>query len=293
MFKIPCTISGIFMHFFYTATLAWLATEGVHYYLKIKGKTIEEGYTNKRYYSAFGWALPAALVGIFVGVHRGYGKHDRCLLTSYSGILSAFIFSAVLFLSVKSILLLVAMRGYKDSRTAKYKNIFVKIRRCVVESVFLIPYLGVIWVFGMTSHICYVVQVLFYVMFALQGLVLSIYCYFTKEIELARGRSTRQGLLRLRSLSKQGLVFGRVPLEEVASPTETDAHIELGEIQKQMQAGRDDDNSNNTPATKDDKSIFKDSNQETIPDDIKLSEAEANDTETVLLHEEKLSETER
>ncbi|XP_071956566.1 adhesion G protein-coupled receptor L4-like [Antedon mediterranea] len=294
-FIIPCTVSGIVMHFFYTATLAWFAAEGAHYYLKIMGKTIEEGYTNKRYYSAFGWALPAALVGIFVGVHRGYGKHDRCLLTAYSGILPAFIFSAVLFLTVKSILLLVAMRGYKeDSRPVKYKNVFVKIRRCVVESVFMIPYLGVIWVFGMTSHITYELQVLFYVLFALQGFFISIYCYFTKEIELARSRSTRQGLMRLRSLSHQGLVFGRVPLEEVGSPDEPAGDVELTEVNKQEKQDNQKKTGSRENIAEDTDNIVHLADGETAAGDV--SEAEINEVQVVLLKaktsEENLSDNE-
>ncbi|XP_077870146.1 adhesion G protein-coupled receptor L2-like [Saccoglossus kowalevskii] len=176
--KVACMVVAILLHTSFLAVFMWMLMEGVHLYSKVVIVFGTES-SKVKFYLLFGWGIPAVIVAISVAINpEGYGTRTGCWLDMGSGLIWAFVGPALAVLMINIIILMVVMRiVIVSAKTASEKKEHTYIRTAVRSALFLLPILGITWVFGLfaVNEHAIVFQYLFAVFNSLQGLFVFLF----------------------------------------------------------------------------------------------------------------------
>ncbi|XP_062605232.1 adhesion G-protein coupled receptor G7-like [Saccostrea cucullata] len=212
--KIICSIIALLLHYFYSAVFVWMLVEGMLLYSKVV-QVFGSEKSRIVYYYAFGWGLPLIILIISATANwKGYGTDRSCWLSMSDGTVWAFVGPAVSIILVNMVILWIVIRIIIHlERSDEYKQI----RSSVKGAIFLLPLLGLTWIFGLmaVNKDTIIFQYLFAVFNSLQGFfVFLFHCVCNSEV--------RQALQRLRE--KRILSRGEF-ITSSDIPTQTDAAV--------------------------------------------------------------------
>lgn len=75
VFQFPCKMVAIFLHYFYMCIFSWMLVEGIHLH-RMLTEIRDINHGPMRFYYFLGYAVPAIVVGLAVGVRADqYGNY--------------------------------------------------------------------------------------------------------------------------------------------------------------------------------------------------------------------------
>ncbi|XP_038060133.1 adhesion G-protein coupled receptor D1-like, partial [Patiria miniata] len=204
--QVVCRIVAILMHYFFLAVFCWMLVEGAHLYFQIV-RVFSNGMDKKKTYMVIGWGTPSVVVIISAASRwDDYVNYDSCWLSMESNVIWAFVGPALAIIMVNVIVLVMVVRIIVTSAAANKDKEYDHVKAGLKGSLFLLPILGLTWVFGVLSMDpnTLVFQYLFVIFNALQGVfIFLIYCAFNSEVRSAIQRSReKRALTRGDAISK-------------------------------------------------------------------------------------------
>ncbi|ESO90837.1 hypothetical protein LOTGIDRAFT_122649, partial [Lottia gigantea] len=147
-YKIACSMIALVLHYCYMSVFAWMLVEGLHLYNRVVRVFGSELY-RKIYYSVFGWGMPVLLIVISAAADwDGYGTDKVCWLSISRDTIWAFVGPALAIITTKT----TCGHNYVKIMSVSYVYMrYVFFRAGVKGALFLIPILGMTWVFGLLS----------------------------------------------------------------------------------------------------------------------------------------------
>eukprot|EP00105_Crassostrea_gigas_P025572 XP_011446187.2 PREDICTED: adhesion G-protein coupled receptor D1-like [Crassostrea gigas] len=196
--KFICSVVALLLHYFYSAVFVWMLVEGLLLYSKVV-QVFGSEKSRIAYYYAFGWGVPLIIVVISATSNwSGYGTENSCWLSMANGAVWAFVGPAVSVIIVNMVILWLVVRIVINlERCDEYRQI----RSGVKSAIFLLPLLGLTWIFGLlaVNKDTVIFQYIFAFLNSLQGFFIFLFhCVCNSEV--------RQAVKRMRErrvLSKQ------------------------------------------------------------------------------------------
>ncbi|XP_073235134.1 uncharacterized protein [Porites lutea] len=182
-----CIAVAVMLHYFFTASFAWMCVEAIHLFTKVVS-VFDVQTTKMRYYFALGWGLPAVIVVISLSAnYKGYSTSKVCWLEGDSA--WAFIVPVIIIVLI-NIAVLVAVVAVRVSLkghplTPNEDKRFTAALKAVV---ILFPLLGLCWVFGLVGVVARSKAFLyaFVVLSTFQGVfILLFHCIGNIEVRSA------------------------------------------------------------------------------------------------------------
>ncbi|XP_074645849.1 cadherin EGF LAG seven-pass G-type receptor 2-like [Tubulanus polymorphus] len=168
-----CKITAIMLHYFFMCAFAWMFVESLHLYRMLSEiRDVNSG--SMKFYYAVGYVIPGIVVGFAVGLHTdGYGNSRFCWLSTNDNIIWSFIGPVCI---VYVINIGVFFMAVKASCNVKSPEDLHLLRIGLIAAMFLLPLLGIAWVFGIMSvnEEVLAFHYLFAVFCFLQGLFLML-----------------------------------------------------------------------------------------------------------------------
>jgi len=145
----PCTMIAIFLHYFFLGKFSWIFVESIHLYrMLVEIRDINHG--PMRFYYFVGYAVPAIVVGLSVGLKADqYGHYLFCWLSIYENVIWSML-GPISLLSIMSVIFFtLALRASIQIKetVSDYGNL----KTLLWLSVILLPILGSTWVFALLS----------------------------------------------------------------------------------------------------------------------------------------------
>lgn len=144
-----CTLIAIFLHYFYLAQFSWIFVESVHLY-RMLTEIRDINHGPMRFYYFLGYALPAIIVSLTVGVKADqYGHYLFCWLSLKEAIIWSMLAPISLFMFFSIIVLILALRvsiQIKET-VSDYGNLKVLLWLSIV----LLPVLGFNWILALIA----------------------------------------------------------------------------------------------------------------------------------------------
>ena len=188
-YKAVCKGIAIALQYLYTSAIFWMCIEGIHLYRKVVKVFIKSCV--KKYYYIFGWGGPALMVLISALLRfDGFGSEKACWLSIGKGLIWAFVAPVLGIVLINLIILLLVIRimlvavNTIPPKGAQNSSI----RNGIKGVIFLLPILGVTWVFGVVAvnHDTIAFQYIFTVLNSFQGLFIFLFhCVFNKDVRAA------------------------------------------------------------------------------------------------------------
>ncbi|XP_041369651.1 adhesion G-protein coupled receptor D1-like [Gigantopelta aegis] len=186
-----CAVVALVLHYFYTAMFIWMLVEGLHLYSKV----VQVFGTEKSriiYYTIFGWGVPLVLVVISAGADwEGYGTSYSCWLSTRRNTIWAFVGPALAIMFVNIVILAAVVRIIMASAKLNRLGEYDHIRSGIKGTLFLLPLLGLTWIFGLVAvnEELVVFQYLFAIVNSLQGFFIFLFhCVLNTEVRQALKR---------------------------------------------------------------------------------------------------------
>ncbi|CAH3171552.1 unnamed protein product [Porites evermanni] len=182
-----CIAVAVMLHYFFTASFAWMCVEAIHLFTKVVS-VFDVQTTKMRYYFALGWGLPAVIVVISLSAnYKGYSTSKVCWLEGDSA--WAFIVPVIIIVLI-NIAVLVAVVAVRVSLkghplTPNEDKRFTAALKAVV---ILFPLFGLCWVFGLVGVVARSKAFLyaFVVLSTFQGVfILLFHCIGNTEVRSA------------------------------------------------------------------------------------------------------------
>ncbi|XP_078683490.1 uncharacterized protein LOC144917345 isoform X11 [Branchiostoma floridae x Branchiostoma belcheri] len=181
--KTICTAVAAMLHYFFLAAFCWMLAEGWHMYsslVRTNGKL-----SKAKLYIALGWLLPAAVVGVSLGITKtnGYGNDKHCWITLDSQLPLALAAPACAVVAANLVILLLVVKAMLNSMAKKVDK--DRTRTALWSSCVILPLLGatvVLAVFAVNRS-----AVLFQYLFAMCNTLLGLfmllfYCVGNKQV---------------------------------------------------------------------------------------------------------------
>ncbi|XP_071956988.1 uncharacterized protein [Antedon mediterranea] len=183
-YHLYCNIFGVLLHFFYMSILLWLTVESVHLFMRANQYRVQGSPSKRIGYATFAYGGSLVIAAVFFGIHHGYGDSEGCWLKFEAGGLVAFVFpSMTLIVARITLLVLLSLRKIKGSKGSKRaEEIKLHLRHCTFGSLYLVPHLILTWAFVILADREYLYWLIFYILFSSNGITISVYCYFSKDI---------------------------------------------------------------------------------------------------------------
>ncbi|KAL5020871.1 hypothetical protein ScPMuIL_000026 [Solemya velum] len=176
-YKILCSGIALLLHYLYTSVFMWTLVEGIHLYTQV----VQVFGTDKarlNYYLVCGWGIPILLVAISaVTDWDGYGTETSCWLSIRRRTIWAFVGPACSVMIVNVIILVMVVRVVVSTSREINQSKHGYIRAAVKANVFLLPLLGLSWVFGLltVNQDLVFFQYMFAIFNSLQGLFIFLF----------------------------------------------------------------------------------------------------------------------
>ncbi|XP_078310166.1 uncharacterized protein LOC111100591 isoform X2 [Crassostrea virginica] len=188
-YKLVCSMVALVLHYFYSAVFVWMLVEGLLLYSKVV-QVFGREQSRIVYYYAFGWGVPLLIVVI-----SATSNWSGCWLSTSGGAIWAFAGPALSVIVVNVVILWLVIRIviYLER-----KNEYRQIRSGVKAAIFLLPLLGLTWVFGLLAVNQYTIifQYLFAIFNSLQGFFIFLFhCICNSEVRQAVKRMREKRLL--------------------------------------------------------------------------------------------------
>ncbi|XP_064646701.1 uncharacterized protein LOC135499704 [Lineus longissimus] len=182
-----CKVVAALLHFFFLAVFMFMLIEGVELYILLV-KVFDVGSSRAKWYIIAGWGVPAAVVGISLGITQtnGYGNEDYCWLSLVDGLLWTFVGPALGIIVVNFIFLFLALRAMFKTKVIEDKTRAKRAKAGVRALFILVPLLGLTWVFGVfaVNNSTIIFQYLFTIFNSLQGLfIFIVHCLMNKQLQ--------------------------------------------------------------------------------------------------------------
>ncbi|XP_035664521.1 uncharacterized protein LOC118407978 isoform X6 [Branchiostoma floridae] len=181
--KTICTAVAAMLHYFFLAAFCWMLAEGWHMYsslVRTNGKL-----SKAKLYIALGWLLPAAVVGVSLGITKtnGYGNDKHCWITLDSQLPLALAAPACAVVAANLVILLLVVKAMLNSMAKKVDK--DRTRTALWSSCVILPLLAatvVLAVFAVNRS-----AVLFQYLFAMCNTLLGLfmllfYCVGNKQV---------------------------------------------------------------------------------------------------------------
>ncbi|CAH1253176.1 ADGRB3 [Branchiostoma lanceolatum] len=181
--KTICTAVAAMLHYFFLAAFCWMLAEGWHMYsslVRTNGKL-----SKAKLYIALGWLLPAAVVGVSLGITKtnGYGNDKHCWITLDSQLPLALAAPACAVVAANLVILLLVVKAMLNSMAKKVDK--DRTRTALWSSCVILPLLAatvVLAVFAVNRS-----AVLFQYLFAMCNTLLGLfmllfYCIGNKQV---------------------------------------------------------------------------------------------------------------
>ncbi|GFO40893.1 adhesion G-protein coupled receptor d1 [Plakobranchus ocellatus] len=206
-----CVAVALLLHYLVTSSLVWMLVEGLHLYCQVVS-VFGTGRARMKYYTAFGWGMPAVLVGVSAAVDwQGYGTKYSCWLSVERSTVWVFVGPAVAIITINSVILVSVIRIVVGAANRDKVIRFAPVRAGARAGLFLCPLMGLTWIFGLAavSKELIVFQYIFSALNSLQGFFIFLFhCVLNTEV--------KQTLRRMKE--KRSLQKGEFP------PTPTTSH---------------------------------------------------------------------
>ncbi|XP_060078555.1 adhesion G-protein coupled receptor D1-like [Ylistrum balloti] len=197
--KVLCSIVAMILHYFYTAMFVWMLVEGMHLYSKVV-RVFSTERSRVIYYCGFGWGVPLVLVTISATADwEGYGNGKSCWLSTKTGTIWAFVGPAIAIILVNIVILAMVVKVVMSSAKLERNGEFDHIRVGVKGAMFLLPLLGLTWLFGLlaVNEDMIVFQYLFAIFNSLQGFFIFLFhCAFNLEVRQALSKMRERRILQ-------------------------------------------------------------------------------------------------
>ncbi|XP_070555787.1 adhesion G-protein coupled receptor D1-like [Ptychodera flava] len=222
--RVACMAVAILLHISFLSVFTWMLMEGVHLYSKVVIVFGTESSKTK-YYVFTGWGVPIIIVTIAAAVNpNGYGTPTGCWLDMKSGQIWAFVGPAVMVLMINIVILVVVLRiVVASTRTSsEHRKESSYIRTATKSSLFLLPILGITWLFGLLAveDNSLVFQYMFAVSNSLQGLFIFMFqgSLTQRYVQRLEGRWKNEPWKKEKLSLHQGQRYRERPRTELASP---------------------------------------------------------------------------
>ncbi|XP_016053438.1 PREDICTED: adhesion G protein-coupled receptor E1 [Miniopterus natalensis] len=187
-----CSIIAGFLHYFFLACFFWMLVEAGMLFLMVRNLKVVNYFHSRNikmpYLCAVGYGLPALVVVVAVSARpQGYGTHDRCWLSTETGLIWSFLGPVCTIILINSILLtwtLWILRQKLSSVNAEVSTL--KDTRLLTFKAFAQLFiLGCSWVLGIfqIGPIASVMAYLFTIINSLQGaFIFLIHCVLNRQV---------------------------------------------------------------------------------------------------------------
>uniref|UniRef100_T1K1W7 Uncharacterized protein n=1 Tax=Tetranychus urticae TaxID=32264 RepID=T1K1W7_TETUR len=145
----PCTMVAISLHYTFLCEFSWIFVESIHLY-RMLTEIRDINHGSMRFYYFVGYALPAIIVGLAVGVKADqYGHYLFCWLSIYEGVIWSMIGPIAAFSFVSVIIFALALRASIQIKetVSDYGNL----RTLLWLSIILLPVLGSTWILALLA----------------------------------------------------------------------------------------------------------------------------------------------
>ncbi|XP_048244585.1 uncharacterized protein LOC124121166 [Haliotis rufescens] len=185
--RLVCAAVALVLHYCYTAVFVWMLVEGLHLYSKVV-QVFGTERSRMIYYMTFGWGVPVILVTISAAADwEGYGTEHSCWLSTSRKTIWTFVGPALAIIIVNMVILAVVIRIVISSSKLEKHGEYDHIRAGIKGALFLLPLLGLTWVFGLAAvnQRLVVFQYLFAIFNSLQGFFIAMFhCAFNGEASI-------------------------------------------------------------------------------------------------------------
>ncbi|XP_064633793.1 cadherin EGF LAG seven-pass G-type receptor 2-like isoform X2 [Lineus longissimus] len=146
--ELACRIIAIFLHFFFMSAFAWMFVESLHLYrMMTEIRDINTG--SMKFYYAVGYVIPGIIVGLAVGLStESYGNGSFCWLSTRDQLIWSFVGPVCIVYVMNVIVFFMALKASFNVKSEDEQHLF---RVGLVAAMFLLPLLGMAWVFGLLS----------------------------------------------------------------------------------------------------------------------------------------------
>ncbi|XP_046555599.1 uncharacterized protein LOC124264863 [Haliotis rubra] len=185
--RLVCAAVALVLHYCYTAVFVWMLVEGLHLYSKVV-QVFGTERSRMIYYMTFGWGVPVILVTISAAADwEGYGTEHSCWLSTSRKTIWTFVGPALAIIIVNMVILAAVIRIVISSSKLEKHGEYDHIRAGIKGALFLLPLLGLTWVFGLAAvnQRLVVFQYLFAIFNSLQGFFIAMFhCAFNGEASI-------------------------------------------------------------------------------------------------------------
>ncbi|KAK6640052.1 hypothetical protein RUM43_008329 [Polyplax serrata] len=159
--EFPCKMIAMFLHYFWLSSFSWTLVDSLHLH-RMLTELRDVNHGQMRFYYCLGYALPAIIVGLSVGVRADqYGNFYFCWLSIYESVVWSLVGPVSLAVAVTMAILMLSIRaaftlknhvlGYGNLRHAAFpKFVIYLMDYCVITlvwvSVIFLPLLGIVWI---------------------------------------------------------------------------------------------------------------------------------------------------
>lgn len=144
-----CTLMAIFLHYFYLSQFSWLFVESIHLY-RMLTEIRDINHGPMRFYYSLGYALPAIIVGLTVGVRADqYGHYLFCWLSINEGIIWSMLIPIALSMIASIVIFIYSLKASVQIKEtiSDYGNL----KTLLWLSMILLPLLGASWIFSLMA----------------------------------------------------------------------------------------------------------------------------------------------
>ncbi|XP_071784801.1 uncharacterized protein [Asterias amurensis] len=171
-----CTSIAIILHYFYTASFAWMLVEGIHLLVEVKNPVGNYFRQKSRYYLIIGWGLPVMIVGVTLSIaFESYGTADTCWVSIDNGAVWMFVGPCIFITLVNLWILYIVWKNTQQLSDMYEKTKFHS--SSLRASAILLPFLGISWVFAILQVNYDIVELAycFTVLNSLQGVFIFLF----------------------------------------------------------------------------------------------------------------------
>ncbi|XP_028392695.1 adhesion G-protein coupled receptor D1-like isoform X3 [Dendronephthya gigantea] len=187
--KVVCKGVAIALQYLYTTAIFWMFVEGIHLYRKVVKVFVKSSV--KKYYYIFGWGGPVIIVFISaLSRFDGFGNEKTCWLSIEKGLIWAFVVPVLLVVLLNVIIIVAVIRimlvAVDTMPQSNGQN--SSIRNGVKGVIFLLPILGLTWIFGVAAvnDAAIVFQYIFTALNSFQGFFIFLFhCVLNKDVRAA------------------------------------------------------------------------------------------------------------